>query len=176
MNRLYLFGILLAFILTTSRGIVHMKTYPSDNTLNDLSKRNIIVRMLNDVQMDLTSYMTILNNSIIKEKQVLTTTGMNILMLPEHRSLLQQLKRKYPDRFMNGTYLSSHRIEIHFIGNNIINNHRIIFFFLILETLISNNINDLSISTVHHMDTHLTTDQSTNGQHSGIYSFISQYL
>ncbi|CAF4169956.1 unnamed protein product [Adineta steineri] len=42
--------------------------------------------------------MQLLTNSIIKEKQVLTTTGKQILMLPEHKFLYEKLIEKYPER------------------------------------------------------------------------------
>ncbi|CAF2876653.1 unnamed protein product, partial [Rotaria sp. Silwood2] len=86
------------FITTTSRGIVHMKSYPSNDILNDPIKRSAVDRIFIDVKMDLQSYMTILSNSVIKEKHVLTMIGKQILMLPEHRLLYENLKQKYPER------------------------------------------------------------------------------
>jgi hypothetical protein len=81
-----------------------MKSYPSDHLLNDETKRKIIDRILSDVKMDRTSYMLILTNSIIKQKQILTTSGKEILKLPEHHLLREQLKNKYPDRQFDSMY------------------------------------------------------------------------
>ncbi|CAF1429116.1 unnamed protein product [Rotaria sordida] len=57
--------------------------------------------------MDLQSYMTILSNSIIKQKQVLTVIGKQILTLPEHQLLYENLKRKYPERNLDSSYASN---------------------------------------------------------------------
>ncbi len=103
-KKLIFFCIFKAYIITTSRGNVHMKSYPSDHLLNDETKRKIIDRILSDVKMDRTSYMLILTNSIIKEKQILTTSGKEILNLPEHHLLREQLKNKYPDREFDSMY------------------------------------------------------------------------
>ena len=77
-----------------------MKSYPSDNILNDPIKRNTIDRMLTDVKMNLTSYMSILIESVIKDKQILTKIGKEILLLPEHHLLYEHLKNKYPERII----------------------------------------------------------------------------
>ncbi len=69
-----------AFINTTSCGMFHMKAFPSDNILNDISKRNIIDRILRDVKMDLTAYMSKLTTSVIKDKQILTIKAIEILL------------------------------------------------------------------------------------------------
>jgi len=102
---IYLFVFnLVAFITTTSRGIVHMKTFPSNHILTDPVKRSIIDQILIDLKMNLTSYMSLLTNCIIKDKQILTTNGKQILFLPEHKFLYENLKQKYPERDLNGTY------------------------------------------------------------------------
>ncbi|CAF2961565.1 unnamed protein product [Rotaria sp. Silwood2] len=84
--------------LTTSRGIVYMKSFPSDYILNDINKRSIIDHMLADIKMNVETYMTSFSNSILKEKQILTTTGKQILRLPEHKILYENSKIKYPER------------------------------------------------------------------------------
>ena len=45
-----------------------MKSYPSQNILNNPSKVVVLERILNDLHLDLSNYMTILCESIIKEK------------------------------------------------------------------------------------------------------------
>ncbi|CAF1086183.1 unnamed protein product, partial [Rotaria sordida] len=90
------------YVTTTSRGIIHMKSYPSYNILNDPSKVVVAERILNDLNLNLATYMTILCNSTIKEKQVLTSAGKDLLLLPEHNVLLQHLKEKYPERHLDG--------------------------------------------------------------------------
>ncbi|CAM4827034.1 unnamed protein product [Rotaria magnacalcarata] len=99
------------YITTTSRGIVHMKSFPSDNILNDPMKRGVIEQIFIDINMDFTGYMSLLCSSIIKDKQILTTAGKQILMLPEHNILYQHLKLKYPNR----------NLDIHLISNHIDN-------------------------------------------------------
>ena len=81
-----------------------MKSFPSNNVLNDPTKRSIIDRMFNDITMDLESYMLIFSNSIIKDKQILTITCKQILMLPEHKRLYENLKEKYPELNLNSRY------------------------------------------------------------------------
>jgi len=95
---------LIAYINTTSRGIVHMKSFPSHNILNDPIKRNMINQLLTEVKLDLTSYMLILCNSIIKDKQILTANAIQMLLLPEHKLLYESLKQKYPDRKLDSMY------------------------------------------------------------------------
>lgn len=74
-----------------------MKSYPSDKILNDPIKRNIMNDLFTEVKMDLNSYKLILTNSIIKDKQIITTNGIQMLMLPEHKFLCENLKNKYPN-------------------------------------------------------------------------------
>ncbi len=93
-----------AFVTTTSRGIVHMKSFPSNNILNDPLKSNTINQILNDVKLNLNTYMTMLCNSTIKDKQILTTNGTQMLLLPEHKLLLEILIKKYPERNLNSKY------------------------------------------------------------------------
>lgn len=81
-----------------------MKSYPAENTLNDPIKRNVINKLLGEVKMDLNDYMLLLNNSIIKDKQVLTTNGIKMLLLPEHKLLYENLQTKYPNLNLSGTY------------------------------------------------------------------------
>lgn len=92
-----LFFIFKAFIVARGGASIFIRSYPSDILLNDSVKRNAINQMLNDINTDLTTYMQLLSKSIIKEKQILTTTGKQILMLPEHRFLYEKLKQQYPD-------------------------------------------------------------------------------
>lgn len=61
--------------------------------------------MLNDININLTTYMQLLTNSIIKDKQILTITAKKILMLPEHKFLHEKLKEKYPERQLESMYL-----------------------------------------------------------------------
>ncbi|CAF3050445.1 unnamed protein product, partial [Rotaria sp. Silwood2] len=42
--------------------------------------------------------MSLLCNSIIKDKQVLTKNGLEMLLLPEHKLLYEKLKGKYLTR------------------------------------------------------------------------------
>ncbi|CAF3978277.1 unnamed protein product, partial [Rotaria sordida] len=95
------------YINTTSRGIVHMKSFPSDNILNDPIKRNMINQLLTEIKMDLANYMVILCNSSIKDKQILTTNGIEMLLLPEHKLLHENLKKNYPDRNFDITATSN---------------------------------------------------------------------
>ncbi|CAF4222346.1 unnamed protein product, partial [Rotaria sp. Silwood2] len=60
------------YICTKSLGIIDMRSFPSDTILNDPIKRNIINQLFSEIKMDLTSYILILSNSIIKDKQILT--------------------------------------------------------------------------------------------------------
>ena len=85
-----------------------MKSFPSDIILNDPVKRATIEQMLIDVKMDLTSYKSVLANCIIKNKQSLTTNGKQILLLPEHQHLYENLKRKYPERNLDGNHISKY--------------------------------------------------------------------
>lgn len=89
---------LIAYINTTSRGVVYMKSYPSEKILNDPIKHNMINQLLSESKIDLNSYMLILSNSMIKDKHVLTNIGMEMLILPEHKLLYENLKKKYPNR------------------------------------------------------------------------------
>ncbi|CAF4822880.1 unnamed protein product [Rotaria sp. Silwood1] len=91
------------FITNSPRSIIHMKSYPSHSILNDPVKRNIIDRIFGDVNMNLTTYMSILTGSIIKEKQTLTKTGKEILLQPEHNILYNSLKQKYPEHFIESS-------------------------------------------------------------------------
>ncbi|CAF3683536.1 unnamed protein product [Rotaria sp. Silwood1] len=86
------------YINTTSRAIVHMKAFPSEHVLNDPIKHNLINQLFGEVKLNLTTYMSMLCNSHIKDKQVLTANGKQMLLLPEHKLLYEHLKRKYPDR------------------------------------------------------------------------------
>ncbi|CAF4938783.1 unnamed protein product [Rotaria sp. Silwood1] len=106
------------FITTTSRAIVHMKSYPSNDILNDPIKRSVVDRIFNDAEMDLQSYMITLSNSIIKQKQVLTMNGKQVLMLPEHQLLYENLKRKYPERNLDDIH-ASNNIDNVTIANNL---------------------------------------------------------
>jgi hypothetical protein len=81
-----------------------MKSFPSENILNDSFKRSTIERMLNDTKMDLTTYMSLLCNSVIKDKQILTTSAQEILMLPEHTRLYECLKKNYSKHIPNSKY------------------------------------------------------------------------
>ena len=81
-----------------------MKSFPTNNVLNDPTKRSIIDRMFSDIIMDLESYMLTFSNSIIKNKQLLTITCKQILMLPEHKPLYENLKQKYPELNLNRRY------------------------------------------------------------------------
>jgi hypothetical protein len=90
-----------AFIATTSRTSVFMKCYPSANMLNNSIKQHSIQQLLNDINIDLDGYHNLLTNSIIKEKQILTPAGKEILMLPEHRILIQMLNEKYPEHHID---------------------------------------------------------------------------
>jgi hypothetical protein len=81
-----------------------MKSYPSNNILNDPSKVVVLERILNDINLNLNSYITILCNSIIKEKQVLTPAAKDLLLSPEHNLLYQHLKEKYPERHLDGDF------------------------------------------------------------------------
>jgi len=83
-----------------------MKSYPSNNILNDPLQRNIIEQMLTDIKMDLKNYMIILKASIIKEKQILTTLGKQTLLLPEHNFLYEHLLQRYPERNFDSMYLA----------------------------------------------------------------------
>jgi hypothetical protein len=93
-----------AYVTSPSRGIVHMKSFPSSHILNGPLKSNAIDRILNDVKLNLATYTTILCNSIIKDKQILTTNGKQMLLLPEHKLLYENLKRKYPEMNLNSKY------------------------------------------------------------------------
>jgi hypothetical protein len=81
-----------------------MKSFPSNNILNDPLKSNTINQILNDVKLNLNTYMTMLCNSTIKDKQILTTNGTQMLLLPEHKLLLEILIKKYPERNLNSKY------------------------------------------------------------------------
>ncbi len=85
-----------------------MKSFPSHKTLNDPIKRNLIDQMLTNLNIDLTTYMNILNNSTIKEKQILTTIGKHMLLLNEHKVLYENLKTKYPERNLGTIYCYKH--------------------------------------------------------------------
>lgn len=81
-----------------------MRSYPSDFVLNDLLKRNTIHEILSDSNMDLAGYMELLTKSIIKDKQVLTSRGKEILILPEHKLLYEKLKEKYSQHQIQSMY------------------------------------------------------------------------
>ncbi|CAF1665201.1 unnamed protein product [Adineta ricciae] len=89
------------FVMTTSRGIVHMKSYPSNTVLHDPSKVVVVERILNDLNLNLSSYMNILCTCVIKEKQVLTLAGKELLISPEHTFLFHYLNERYPERRFN---------------------------------------------------------------------------
>ncbi|CAF1253382.1 unnamed protein product [Adineta ricciae] len=89
------------FVMTTSRGIVHMKSYPSNTVLHDPSKVVVVERILNDLNLDLPSYMSILCTCVIKEKQVLTLAAKELLISPEHTFLFHYLNERYPERRFN---------------------------------------------------------------------------
>jgi hypothetical protein len=99
-----------AYITSTSRAVVYMKSFPSNNILIDPVKKTKLDRVLADSKTDLTTYMLSLSNSIIKDKQILTTNGKEVLMLPEHKFLYEKLKDKYPERQLDSMY-SSKRIS-----------------------------------------------------------------
>ncbi|CAF4053549.1 unnamed protein product [Rotaria magnacalcarata] len=131
------------YITTTSRGIVHMKSFPSDNILNDPMKRGVIEQIFIDINMDFTGYMSLLCSSIIKDKQILTTAGKQILMLPEHNILYQHLKSKYPNL----------NLDIHLISNHIDN--------------LQNTNNDLlSTETTHNQNIVVTSIDDQNSDHN----------
>ena len=84
--------------------MVHMKSYPSDHLMNDETKRKTIDQILNGAALDHTKYMLKLNTSKLKEKQILTAAGIDILNLPEHHLLRENLKRDHPDRQFDSMY------------------------------------------------------------------------
>ncbi|CAM2714277.1 unnamed protein product [Rotaria socialis] len=90
-----------SYIQTTSHTSVYMKCYPSTNILNNPVKRQIVEQILNDSKSDLKTYMTNLNNSTIKQKQILTNDSMQVLLQSDNKSLFNNLKQKYPERFLN---------------------------------------------------------------------------
>ncbi|CAF4611378.1 unnamed protein product [Rotaria sp. Silwood2] len=51
--------------------------------------------------------MSLLCNSIIKDKQVLTKNGLEMLLLPEHKLLYEKLKGKYLTRNLHTTIMSN---------------------------------------------------------------------
>ncbi|CAF2942055.1 unnamed protein product [Rotaria sp. Silwood2] len=112
------------YIRTTSRGIVHMKSFPSDNILNDPIKRNMINQLLTEIKMDLTSYMIILCNSSIKDKQILTTNGIQMLLLPEHKQLYENLKKNYPNHNFD-MYIHFLKEKTAVITNENVPNHNV---------------------------------------------------
>ncbi|CAF1344418.1 unnamed protein product [Rotaria magnacalcarata] len=59
--------------------------------------------------MDLTSYMSLLTNSEIKNKHILTKMGEQVLMLPEHQLLHEKLKTKYPERFLRNNSIQDQK-------------------------------------------------------------------
>ncbi|CAF4725759.1 unnamed protein product, partial [Rotaria sp. Silwood2] len=62
-----------------------MKAFPSKHVLNDPIKHNLINQLFQEVKLSLTIYMSMLCNSHIKDKQVLTADGKQMLLLPEHK-------------------------------------------------------------------------------------------
>ncbi|CAF1924247.1 unnamed protein product [Rotaria magnacalcarata] len=92
-----------SYIQTTSHTSVYMKCYPSTNILNNPVKRQIVEQILNDSKSDLKTYMTNLNNSTIKQKQILTNDSMQVLLQSDNKSLFNNLKQKYPERFLNNS-------------------------------------------------------------------------
>lgn len=82
-----------------------MKSFPSCETLNDAQKRNFIERVLVEIKLNLATYMALLCNTIIKEKQILTKAGIEVLMLPEHYQIYEYLKTKYPERNLESMYI-----------------------------------------------------------------------
>ena len=82
-----------------------MKSFPSDSILRDPLKSNAIERVLNDLQLNQITYASMLYESVIKDKHILTALGREILLLPEHKGLLEHLKRKYPDRNLDRMFI-----------------------------------------------------------------------
>lgn len=84
-----------------------MKSFPSEEILNDPIKHNMVNQLLTEVNMDLSIYMTTLCNALIKEKQILTSNGIQMLLLPEHKLLYEHVQRKYPSRNFGSKSISS---------------------------------------------------------------------
>ncbi|CAF2073356.1 unnamed protein product [Rotaria magnacalcarata] len=110
------------FITTSRRATIFIRSYPSDPVLNDSLKRNTIDQILNDINIDLTTYMHLLCNSIIKDKQILTNTAKQILMLPEHKFLCEKLKEKYPERHLENNITINSNDNLNNPENNFVNN------------------------------------------------------
>ncbi|CAF3345808.1 unnamed protein product, partial [Rotaria socialis] len=112
------------FITTARRATIFIGSYPSDTVLTNSLKRNMIDQILNDINIDLTIYMQLLANSTIKDIQIITVTAKQLLMLPEHKSLYDKLKQKYPERhFENNITINSNdnlnNPDNHFVNNPI---------------------------------------------------------
>ncbi|CAF3548944.1 unnamed protein product [Rotaria sp. Silwood2] len=101
-----------------------MKSFPSDNILNDPIKRNMINQLLTEIKMDLTSYMIILCNSSIKDKQILTTNGIQMLLIPEHKKLYENLKKNYPNHNFD-MYIHFLKEKTAVITNENVPNHNV---------------------------------------------------
>jgi len=82
-----------------------MKSYPSESILIDAVKRDSIEQIFSDIKMDIAGYVSIWTNSTIKDKQVLTKIGKQMLTLPEHKVLYENLLLKYPDRDLAGIHI-----------------------------------------------------------------------
>lgn len=92
-----------AYVYSTSRAMIHMKSIPSSEIMNDLKKHELVLKFLTDSNLSWDSYVTMtIENSIIKSKQKLTMDGYQLLRKQEHSSLLQRLQEKYPHFFEKG--------------------------------------------------------------------------
>ena len=102
----------LAYISSTSRGMVHMKSLPSVLLMNDPSKRELIDQLLQDAKLTYEQYADIvLNRSVIKPKQRLTYKGLQLLNEPQHQPLLTNLEKNNPSFFAKGE--TTKRSHIH---------------------------------------------------------------
>ncbi|CAF3450604.1 unnamed protein product [Rotaria socialis] len=110
------------FIATTRHATIFIRSYPSDPVLNDSLKRNTIDQILNDINIDLTTYMQLLCNSIIKDKQILTNIAKQILKLPEHKFLYEKLKEKYPERQLENNITINSNDKLNNPDNNFVSN------------------------------------------------------
>lgn len=101
MNKI--FFLVLAFIVSKSCAMVHMKTFPSQDILSDPNRRKLVDTILQGMNMTLADYSrTISFKTTITPKQQLTKEGMIILMSPEFDDLRIQLNIKYPGFLMHG--------------------------------------------------------------------------
>ena len=51
--------------------------------------------------MNLAGYITILIDSLVKDKHIVTTAGKEVLRFPQHQVLHERLKVRYPERQWN---------------------------------------------------------------------------